>query len=728
MQGKRSYMSNTLKKLSFEFSISLNATQKTVELFNSGSTVPFVARYRKEITEGMSDIQLRSFFERWQYLNDFEKRQTYIINQLTEKKALTPLLKSALLNAETKNQLEELFSPYKSSKKSKAAVAIEKGLQPLANLSWNQWTSLRTEDVQKWCADHNISASTDSACQGVIDILCEQLSLHIPLLQEAKKSLLYQGIIKSRVIRGKKELGEKYQDYFDFSEPLKKLPAHRIMALLRGKKENILKLNIAFDSESNHFPSFLLQDIPKINSTNNQKNIAKLPDFKIDILNTAWTDKILPKIENEILSDLKNNAESKAIDVFSNNLSDLLMAPPAGQRAVLGVDPGFRNGVKIAVVTKKSLCIDHAVIYPHPPQNKIDQSKRILLKLIKNNNIELIAIGNGTASRETDSLIKSLIKEHNLPCQSIIISEAGASVYSASPLASKEFPDLDVTIRGAISIARRLQDPLAELVKIDPQAIGVGQYQHDLKSSALSTALKSIVEDCVNRVGVNLNLASSSLLSFVSGLTPRLAENIIEYRNNAGLFTRLEELKNVSGIGNKCFEQCAGFLRIPNAHYVLDSSGVHPESYSLVESMAKYTQHTINDLIENTHLINEIKKYRQHFNDVDDYTFNDVLSELEKPGHDPRPKFTYASFRQDIHSIEDLKPEMTLEGSITNVADFGAFVDLGVHQDGLIHISQLSERFVKDPRELVRVGQVVKVSVIDVDVKRKRISLKALKL
>jgi len=721
-------MSNTLKKLTSEFFISLNSAKKTIELFQNGSTVPFVARYRKEITEGMDDIQLRLFFDRWQYLDDFDKRQAYIIKQLSEQHILSPLLKSALLNAETKSQLEELFAPYKSSKKSKSTIAIEKGLQPLADLSWNNWDSFRTQDVQKWCTENNIAVSTEEAHQGVVDILCEMLGLHIPLLQEAKRSLLYQGLIKSRVIRGKKESGEKFRDYFDFCEPIKKLPSHRMMALLRGKKENVLKINISFDTEDNDFPSFLLQDIPPVNSTNNKKHITKLSAFKRDILNKAWTDKILPKIEGEILSDLKNKAETKAIEVFSNNLSDLLMSPPAGQKSVLGVDPGFRNGVKIAVITEKGLCIDHAVIYPHPPQNKIEQSNRTLLNLIKHNNIDLIAIGNGTASRETDLLIKTLIKENSLNCQSVIISEAGASVYSASPIASKEFPDLDVTIRGAISIARRLQDPLAELVKIEPQAIGVGQYQHDLKNSTLISALKAVVEDCVNRVGVNLNLASSSLLSFVSGLTPRLAENIIEYRSKQGLFTSLQDLKKVSGIGDKCFEQCAGFLRIPTSPYVLDSSGVHPESYFLVEKMAKTTNNVINSLIENASLINEIKQQRHLFSDVDDYTFNDVLSELEKPGHDPRPEFMYASFRQDIHSIEDLQPKMVLEGSITNVAAFGAFVDLGVHQDGLIHISQLSDRFVKDPRELVRVGQIVKVEVLEVDVKRKRISLKALKL
>ncbi|MFT2110893.1 helix-hairpin-helix domain-containing protein [Marinomonas sp. 2405UD68-3] len=721
-------MSNTLKKLTSEFFISLNSAKKTIELFQNGSTVPFVARYRKEVTEGMDDIQLRLFFDRWQYLDDFEKRQTYILSQLSEQNALSPLLKSALLNAETKSQLEDLFAPYKSSKKSKASLAIEKGLQPLADLSWNQWDTFQIKEAQKWCEDHKVMITEEDAYKGVLDILCETLSLHVPLLQETKKSLLHQGIIKSRVMRGKKELGEKFQDYFDFSESIKKIPPHRMMAILRGKKENILKINISFDTEESGFPSFLLQDIPSNNATNNKNSIAKLSPFKRDVLNKAWEEKILPKIESEILANLKDNAESKAIDVFSNNLSDLLMSPPAGQKAVLGVDPGFRNGVKIAVITENGLCVNHAVIYPHPPQNKINHSNHTLLNLIKSNNIDLIAIGNGTASRETDLLIKALIKDNNLTCQSVIISEAGASVYSASPIASKEFPNLDVTIRGAISIARRLQDPLAELVKIEPQAIGVGQYQHDLKNSTLITALKAVVEDCVNRVGVNLNLASSSLLSFVSGLTPRLAENIIEYRNKHGLFTSLQDLKKVSGIGEKCFEQCAGFLRIPTSPYVLDSSGVHPESYHLVERMAKNTNNVVNNLIENANLINKIKQQRHLFSDVDDYTFNDVLSELEKPGLDPRPEFTYANFRQDIHVIDDLKPEMVLEGSITNVAAFGAFVDIGVHQDGLIHISQLSDRFVKDPRELVRVGQIVKVVVLEVDVKRKRISLKALKL
>ncbi|MCZ2723555.1 Tex family protein [Marinomonas sp. 15G1-11] len=718
-------MSNILKKLISEFSISQSAVEKTIDLFKNGSTVPFVARYRKEITEGMNDIQLRDFYDRWQYLEDFEHRQAFILNNLSEQKKLSSELHKAILESETKSQLEELYSPYKSSKVSKADIARQKGLAPLAELSWQQWDTFHPKNVQLWCSNNQLKISTEDAYSGVMDILCESLSLHIPLIAEIRKNLLDQGVIKSRVIRGKKEVGEKFQDYFDFSESIKRMSPHRMMALLRGKKENILRISISFDTEENIFPFFLLKDLAIIQLYESNQTITKLSAFKKEVLEKAWLEKILPKLESDILSELKNNAESKAIEVFANNLSDLLMAPPAGQKAILGVDPGFRNGVKIAAVTNKGLCSDHAVIYPHPPQNKIDQANKTLLQLIKNNNIELIAIGNGTASRETDLLIKKLIKENNLSCQSVIISEAGASVYSASAIASEEFPDLDVTIRGAISIARRLQDPLAELVKIEPQAIGVGQYQHDLKNSALIHALKAVVEDCVNRVGVNLNLASSSLLSFVSGLTPRLAENIVHHRNKEGAFRSRYDLKKVSGIGDKCFEQCAGFLRLPSSTYALDASGVHPESYALVENMAKSLRTSVDKLIENTPLITEVKQQRALFPEIDDYTFSDVLTELEKPGHDPRPKFTYATFRQDIHSMEDLKPEMVLEGTVTNVAAFGAFVDIGVHQDGLIHISQLSDRFVKDPRELVRVGQVVKVSVLEVDVKRKRISLKA---
>ncbi|WP_191602105.1 Tex family protein [Marinomonas algicola] len=723
-------MSNILKKLISEFSLSPTAVNNTIELFKNGATVPFIARYRKENTEGMSDIKLRDFFDRWQYLEAFENRQSVILNSLSEQNKLSNELKQALLQADTKSQLEELYAPYKSSKVSKADIARKNGLAPLAELSWQEWDTFHTKRAQIWCTENQLSISAAEAYNGVMEILCESLSLHIPLLKEVRKSVYHQGILKSRVIRGKKEIGEKYQDYFDFSEPVKKVSPHRMMALLRGKKENILKISIAFDGEENTFPYFLLGDISVIHTfnNNNDNNRAHLSPFKKEVLEKAWKDKILPKIEAEILSELKNNAESKAIDVFANNLSDLLMASPAGQKAVLGVDPGFRNGVKVAAITNKGQCSDYAVIYPHPPQNKINQSNTRLLQLIKENDIELIAIGNGTASKETDRLIKHLIKENNLACQSVIISEAGASVYSASPIASEEFPDLDVTIRGAISIARRLQDPLAELVKIDPQAIGVGQYQHDLKNSALISALKAVVEDCVNRVGVNLNLASASLLSCVSGLSPRIAENIVQYRNTVGAFHSRQELKKVSGIGEKCFEQCAGFLRIPSSSYALDGSGVHPESYSLVENMAKHFKTSINQIMKNTDLIRQIKQQRNVFSTVDDYTFDDVLSELEKPGHDPRPKFTYASFRQDINTIDDVQPEMVLEGTVTNVAAFGAFVDIGVHQDGLIHISQLSDTFVKDPRELVRVGQVVKVLVLEVDVKRRRISLKALNL
>ncbi|MCW4628623.1 helix-hairpin-helix domain-containing protein [Marinomonas rhodophyticola] len=442
-------------------------------------------------------------------------------------------------------------------------------------------------------------------------------------------------------------------------------------------------------------------------------------------LNTAWENKLLPKLEADVLSQLKERAEEGAIQVFANNLQDLLMAAPAGAHRVLGMDPGFRNGVKLAVINEQGSLLDHDVIYPHGPQNRIQEANAILSKLIHQHRIGWVAIGNGTASRETEALIKALIKDSNLECRAVVVSEAGASVYSASPIAIEEFPDLDVTIRGAISIARRFQDPLAELVKIDPQAIGVGQYQHDVKVSQLSKSLANVVEDCVNRVGVDINLASVSLLSYVSGLTHRLAQNIIDYRQQKGRIESRAELLKIKGIGDKCFEQCAGFLRILNGKEALDQSGVHPESYPLVQKMAAQLKLKAHDLLNNSGALQQLKQLAPSLSQAGNFTYSDILNELAKPGRDPRPEFRYASFDQSVQTLEDLQQGMVLEGVVTNVAAFGAFVDLGVHQDGLIHISQLADRFVKDPRDFVRVGQVVNVTVLEIDVQRKRIALKA---
>jgi uncharacterized protein len=502
------------------------------------------------------------------------------------------------------------------------------------------------------------------------------------------------------------------------------VPSHRLLALFRGKKESILKLSVSLKNEEN-YPDVLI--FPHLN----QLLDANLPEshrvtpLQRKYLNLAWENKLLPKLETDVLSQLKDRAEEGAIQVFADNLQDLLMAAPAGAHRVLGVDPGFRNGVKLAVIDEQGSLLDHGVIYPHGPQNRTQEASAILSQLIHKHNIGWVAIGNGTASRETEALVRALITESNLDCRAVVVSEAGASVYSASPIAILEFPDLDVTIRGAVSIARRFQDPLAELVKIDPQAIGVGQYQHDVKVTLLSKSLANVVEDCVNRVGVDINLASVSLLSYVSGLTSRLAQNIVDYRQQKGRIESRSELLKIKGIGDKCFEQCAGFLRILNGKEALDQSGVHPESYPLVQKMAAQLKLKADDLLNNNGALQQLKQLAPSFAQAGDFTYTDILNELAKPGRDPRPEFRYASFDHSVQKLEDVQEGMTLEGVVTNVAAFGAFVDLGVHQDGLIHISQLANRFVKDPRDLVRVGQVVNVTVLEVDVQRKRIALKA---
>jgi uncharacterized protein len=521
-------------------------------------------------------------------------------------------------------------------------------------------------------------------------------------------------------MRGKKEAGEKFQDYFDFAEPIKKCPPHRLLALFRGKKESILKLSIELEEGMPYqlsAPIYLTPfGFPELKERTPSKE-------KQAWLAKAWQEKILPKIESDLLNELKEFAEAGAIDVFQSNLKDLLMAAPAGAKRTIGLDPGFRNGVKWAAIDEQGALLEFGVVYPHAPQNKHNEAIAILSKVIQKHGIEWLVIGNGTASRETEALAKQMISEQQLACRSVIVSEAGASVYSASSVAIQEFPDLDVTIRGAISIARRFQDPLAELVKIDPQAIGVGQYQHDVKANRLSEALGAVVEDCVNAVGVDVNLASVSLLTYVSGLTERLAQNIIALREQLGGFTNRSQLKKVKGIGDKAFEQCAGFLRIRGGNEALDASAVHPESYELVKSLAAKVNKEISSLIGNPAALGQLST-ASVATEQNAFTVKDILQELAKPGRDPRPEFKYARFDDTVEKIEDLQPDMTLEGVVTNVAAFGAFVDIGVHQDGLIHISQLADRFVKDPREEVRVGEVVKVKVLEVDAKRKRIGLK----
>ena len=717
-------MNSISDNLSSEFSILKKYSDNIIQLFEEGATVPFVARYRKESTGGMSDIDLRSFYDRWQYLAEFKKRQESILATLSQDPAVPVTVLNKLRQATSKNELEDLYSPYKKTRKTKADEAKEQGLLPLATLIWTGRQADTLPAVSAWCQQNAISMSAESALEGVTEILNEAIANDSDVLKKGREELLKDGILTSRVLRGKKEQGEKFRDYFDYQEAINKVPSHRLLALFRAKKEAILKLSVSL-KDTVGYPSRLI--FPHLNQLldNKAPESQRMTALQYRYLNLAWENKLLPKLESDVLAQLKERAEEGAIQVFANNLQDLLMAAPAGAHRVLGVDPGFRNGVKLAVINEQGSLLDHGVIYPHGPQNRIQEANAMLSTLIHQHRIGWVAIGNGTASRETEALIKVLIKESNLDCRAVVVSEAGASVYSASPIAIEEFPDLDVTIRGAVSIARRFQDPLAELVKIDPQAIGVGQYQHDVKVSQLTKSLANVVEDCVNRVGVDINLASVSLLSYVSGLTHRLAQNIVDYRQQKGRIESRAELLKVKGIGDKCFEQCAGFLRILNGKEALDQSGVHPESYPLVQKMAAQLKLKAHDLLNNSGALQQLRQLAPSFAQAGDFTYSDILNELAKPGRDPRPEFRYASFDQSVQTLEDLQEGMVLEGVVTNVAAFGAFVDLGVHQDGLIHISQLADRFVKDPRDVVRVGQVVKVTVLEIDVQRKRIALKA---
>ncbi|KZN15107.1 Tex family protein [Marinomonas sp. TW1] len=709
--------------LSDEFSLSRQYSSNIIDLFEEGASVPFISRYRKENTGGMTDIQLRAFYERWQYLVELNKRRESILSALSKEMNVPEEIKQKIRNAISKTELEDIYAPYKKSRKSKMDDAVAKGLLPLAVALWQGKCLSDVAKVAIWCQQNTVNLDPKLALQGAQDILVEKISTDSDLLKVARQAMMKQGVITSRVLRGKKQEGEKFRDYFEYEEAVSKAVSHRLLALFRGKKENILKLGIVFKGHDD-CPEFLyLPHLTKL--FDNHQHSASLSAAQKSYIALAWRTKLQTKLETDVLAQLKEKAEEGAIQVFANNLEDLLMAAPAGAHRVIGVDPGFRNGVKLAVIDEQGNVLDHGVIYPHPPQKQVQAAQHKLCQMIKQHQVRWAAIGNGTASRETEALLKDLIATEALSCQAVVVSEAGASVYSASPIASTEFPDLDVTIRGAISIARRFQDPLAELVKIDPQAIGVGQYQHDIKVSALSTSLANVVEDCVNRVGVDINLASASLLSYVSGLTERIAHNIVAYRESKGRIESRSELKKVKGIGEKCFEQCAGFLRILNGKEPLDASGVHPESYDLVRSMATKLALSSRELLNNTAALQQLKTFAPSFQSAGNFTYSDILSELAKPGRDPRPEFAYAAFDQTIQSLDDLQEGMMLEGVVTNVAAFGAFVDLGVHQDGLIHISQLADRFVKDPRDLVRVGQVVKVMVLEVDVNRKRIALKA---
>lgn len=710
---------NITQSIATELMISPKQVHAAIELLDGGATVPFIARYRKEVTGGLSDTQLRMLEERLQYLRELDDRRQTILKSISEQNKLTPELEQAILNADNKSTLEDLYLPYKPKRRTKAQIAKEAGLEPLALQLLNDPNHIPESLAESFLnKDHSILTAKD-ALDGARHILMEMFVENAALLGYFREYLWDNAIVQSQVIKGKETEGNKFSDYFAYQEPIKKIPSHRALALFRGQREDILQVNLTLSKDAESICLIRLQNTFHIKNNNRPADA-----WLIETVLWTWKIKLFLKLELELLTRLREIADEEAIKVFANNLRHLLMTSPAGSRVTLGLDPGLRTGVKVVVIDGTGKLLIHTSIFPHAPRNDWDQSIAVLAKLCQQFHVELVSIGNGTASRETDRLVIELKKRHpTLQLTSIVISEAGASVYSASEFAAREFPDLDVSYRGAVSIARRLQDPLAELVKIDPKSIGVGQYQHDVNQTKLSRTLHSVMEDCVNAVGVDVNTASAPLLACVAGLNDTIAKNIIAYRDTQGAFKNRLQLKKVSRLGEKAFEQAAGFLRIVNGDNILDSSAVHPEAYTMVERILDQQHVTLKEIMGNTTLLKKVKVRELMDEQFGIPTINDILKELEKPGRDPRPEFKTATFKEGIESISDLKVGMILEGVITNVANFGAFVDMGVHQDGLVHISKLTDKFIKDPNEVVKVGDIVKVKVLEIDQKRNRIQL-----
>ena len=715
---KQNCKMNTAATIARELGVKTAQVEATISLLDEGSTVPFIARYRKEVTGGLDDTQLRELHTRLGYLRELNDRRERVIASVEEQGKLTSELKQSFLAAVSKTELEDLYLPYKPRRRTKAQKAREAGLQPLADLLIKN----RTADPEKEAAafinkEHEINSS-DDALEGARQILMEEIAEIPELVSSLREFFWHKAEFTSTVVKAKKEQGAKFEDYFEYSELIKKIPSHRALALFRGSNDGVLRLNLDLpqqDTQDEH------QCINKIAA---HLEVTPASKWLFETVRKCWLIKLHTRFETELRQRLRKSAESEAIEVFARNLRDLLLAAPAGQKAAIGLDPGLRTGVKVAVTAATGKLLDTATIYPHAPKNQWDQSIATIATLANKHSATLLAIGNGTASRETDRLAADIISKHpELGLQKIIVSEAGASVYSASETASKEMPDVDVSLRGAASIARRLQDPLAELVKVDPKAIGVGQYQHDVSQTDLANSLDAVVEDCVNAVGVDINTASAELLTHVSGLSTTLAENIIAYRDDTGRYKSRSELKKVPRLGPKAFEQCAGFLRVMDGSNALDASAVHPEAYPVVRKIVAGTGCDIRQLIGDTKTLTALDPKRYTDEKFGLPTVQDILKELEKPGRDPRPEFKTATFKEGIEKISDLVPDMVLEGVISNVTHFGAFVDIGVHQDGLVHISALADKFVKDPHEIVSAGDVVKVKVVEVDEKRKRIAL-----
>lgn len=708
-----------VNQLALELKVNPQQIKIVIELLDGGATVPFIARYRKEATGGLDDTQLRLLEGRLNYLRELQDRKQSILKSIREQDKLTPDLEKSITEADNKASLEDLYLPYKPKRRTKAQIAKEAGLEPLAfSLLHDPNKEPETTALAYLNTAQNIQTSAD-ALEGARQILMEVFAEEAAVLGPLRHYLFEHSLLKSEVMVGKEQEGSKFADYFHYQEALQKIPSHRALALFRGQKEEILQLNLALSDVEEKTCTEIIQRHFNIVDQGRPAD-----SWLLETVKRAWRFKIFLKLSLELMVNLQEAAGEEAIKVFANNLKNLLMAAPGGTRVTMGLDPGIRTGVKVVVVSATGKLLAHSVIFPHAPRNQWEEALASLANLCKQHQVELISIGNGTASRETDKLASDLKKRHpELRLTTVVISEAGASVYSASELAAKEFPDLDVSYRGAVSIARRLQDPLAELVKIEPKSIGVGQYQHDVNQSKLSRTLHAVMEDCVNAVGVDVNTASPPLLACVAGLNEGIAKNIVGYRNEQGLFKNRSQLRKVPRLGEKAFEQAAGFLRIINGENPLDASAVHPESYSLVERILAQEQKSLKELMGNTTLLRKIKATDYVNEQVGLPTLIDILHELEKPGRDPRPEFKTATFQEGVETLEDLKVGMILEGVVTNVANFGAFVDIGVHQDGLVHISALADRFIKDPSEVVKVGDIVKVKVLEVDRARKRIQL-----
>lgn len=716
---------NISQRIANELSTRTHQVEAAIGLLDEGSTVPFIARYRKEVTGGLDDTQLRQLEERLGYLRELEERRTSILKSIEEQGKLTGPLKSDIVNAETKTRLEDLYLPYKPKRRTKAQIARESGLEPLALALFDN-PSLDPQSEASGFVDSDKGVEdTDAALEGAKQILMEAFSEDATLVGNLRDRLWEQGVLSSRMVKGKEQEGAKFKDYFEFSETIRTIPSHRALALFRGRKEGVLSLELGFpqDDELQAGQPGVAERVIAASKSIEEKGRAA-DAWLLQVVRWAWKVKIFTHLDTDLKLRLRETAEEEAIQVFARNLHDLLLAAPAGPRATLGLDPGLRTGVKVAVVDATGKLVDTATIYPHAPKNQWDQSIHVLAGLANKHQVDLVSIGNGTASRETDKLAADLQKRHpELKLTKIMVSEAGASVYSASELAANEFPNLDVSLRGAVSIARRLQDPLAELVKIDPKSIGVGQYQHDVSQLRLARQLEAVVEDCVNAVGVDINTASAPLLARVAGLSASLAENIVAHRDNNGAFTNRKGILKVTRLGEKAFEQCAGFLRVMNGDNPLDASAVHPEAYPVVERIMKQSGKQISALIGDTRFLNTLAANDYIDECFGEPTVRDIIRELDKPGRDPRPAFKTATFKDGVEKVSDLETGMILEGVVTNVTNFGAFVDIGVHQDGLVHISALADKFVKDPHQIVKAGDVVKVKVMEVDVQRKRIGL-----